>query len=428
MKTVIKYQDFDPNKLRQKVYNQDQKIKNTVAEIIKDVQAQGDEALYRLTAKLDGADLKTSGLQVSPREIEEAYLKVDQSFLQALRQAKENIYRYHAGQKRASWFESKEDGSLLGQLYRALERVGIYVPGGTAAYPSSVLMNALPAVVAGVEQIVMVSPPLKDGSILPEVLVAAQECGVTEIYKIGGAQAIAALAYGTASIRPVDKITGPGNIYVTLAKKEVYGTVDIDMLAGPSEILILADQSGCPKELAADLLSQAEHDRLASSILISPDLKLLKETAAEVEQQLKDLPRADIAKASWENNGALVLVEDLKQGMDLANSIAPEHLELVVEDPLLWLGKVKNAGAVFLGRNTPEPVGDYFAGPNHILPTGGTARFYSVLDVDAFLKKISIVSYSAQALQRDAEQIALLARREGLEAHARAVEVRQKQQ
>ncbi|NLM21347.1 MAG: histidinol dehydrogenase [Peptococcaceae bacterium] len=427
MKTVIKYQDFDPRKLRQKVYSQDQKIKNTVVEIIRDVQTQGDEALFRLTAKLDGADLKTRGLQVSPQEIEEAYLKVDQSFLQALRQAKDNIYNYHAKQKRTSWFESKEDGSLLGQLYRPLERVGIYVPGGTAAYPSSVLMNALPALVAGVEQIVMVSPPLKDGTILPEVLVAAQECGVTEIYKIGGAQAIAALAYGTATIRPVDKITGPGNIYVTLAKKEVYGTVDIDMLAGPSEILILTDQSGRPRELAADLLSQAEHDLLASSILISPDLKLLEETAAEVEEQLKKLPRADIARASWENNGALVLVEDLKQGMDLANSIAPEHLELVVENPFLWLGQVKNAGAVFLGRNTPEPVGDYFAGPNHILPTGGTARFYSVLDVDTFLKKISIVSYSAQALQRDAEQIALLARREGLEAHARAVEVRQKQ-
>ncbi|NLO97046.1 MAG: histidinol dehydrogenase [Peptococcaceae bacterium] len=426
MKKIISFQDFDPDKLHRKVYSESRELRDKVSAIIDRVREQGDEALFQLTAELDGVDLRTRGLKVSPWELEEAYTKVDQSFLQALRRAKENIYNYHAKQKRSSWFESKEDGSMLGQLYRPLQRVGIYVPGGTAAYPSSVLMNALPALVAGVEQIVMVSPPCKDGSMLPEVLVAAQECGVAEIYKIGGAQAIAALAYGTECIKPVDKITGPGNIYVTLAKKEVYGTVDIDMLAGPSEILILADQSGCPEELAADLLSQAEHDRLASSILISPDLKLLEDTAAAVERQLEELPRAEIARASWENNGALVLVEDLKQGMDLANSIAPEHLELVVEEPLLWLGKVKNAGAVFLGRNTPEAVGDYFAGPNHILPTGGTARFYSVLDVDTFMKKVSVVGYSAEALQRDAEQIVLLARREGLEAHARAITVRQR--
>lgn len=320
--------------------------------------------------------------------------------------------------------DTSEDGTILGQMICPLQRVGIYVPGGTAAYPSSVLMNALPAAVAGVSEVVMVSPPLKDGSLLPEVLVAAAECGVTEIYKVGGAQAVAALAYGTETIARVDKITGPGNIFVTLAKKMVYGTVDIDMLAGPSEILILADDSGVPEELAADLLSQAEHDKLASAIVISPDAELLEKTVIEVERQLELLPRAEIARASWDTYGAAILVKDLQEGIDLVNRIAPEHFELTVKEPFAWLTRVKNAGAVFMGRYSPEPVGDYFAGPNHILPTGGTARFYSVLNVDTFLKKISIINYSQEALQRDGEQIMLLARREGLEAHARAIGVR----
>lgn len=426
MKAVQKFSELDIKKLTTKSYGDDALLEKNVAAIIDQVRQKGDQALFDLTLKYDGVDLKERGLQVTAEEIEYAYNQVDGNYLKAIRKAADNIRTYHKKQKRSSWFEPAEDGSILGQLILPLQRVGIYVPGGTAAYPSSVLMNALPAAVAGVDEIVMVSPPLKDGSLLPEVLVAAAECGVTEIYKIGGAQAVAALAYGTDSIAGVDKITGPGNIYVTLAKKQVYGKVDIDMLAGPSEILILADDSGEPKELAADLLSQAEHDTLASAILVSPDRDLLEQTIEEVERQLIALPRAEIARASWDNYGAAILVNDIQEGMELANLIAPEHFELIVRDPFSWLGKVRNAGAVFLGKNTPEPVGDYFAGPNHVLPTGGTARFYSVLDVDAFIKKVSVINYSDHALQRDADDIMYLARREGLEAHARAVEVRKR--
>ncbi|RNC29446.1 MAG: Histidinol dehydrogenase [Candidatus Dichloromethanomonas elyunquensis] len=426
MKTVQKYQELDVKKLTEKSYGDDVLLEARVADILKRVKINGDQALFELTEKFDGVGLRETGLRVTQPEIERAYQLVDDQYVMAIRQAKENIRKYHAKQKRVSWIETTEDGTLLGQMIRPLQRVGIYVPGGTAAYPSSVLMNALPAVAAGVEEIVMVSPPLKEGTLLPEVLVAAAECGVQEMYKIGGAQAVAALAYGTETIAPVDKITGPGNIYVTLAKKQVYGAVDIDMLAGPSEILILADESGSPKELAADLLSQAEHDKLASAILVSTSQELLEKTVLEVERQLERLPRAEIARASWDTYGAAILVRSLDEGMDLANRIAPEHFELVVQEPFTWLGKVKNAGAVFLGRNTPEPVGDYFAGPNHVLPTGGTARFYSVLDVDAFVKKISVINYSDEALQRDADQIMHLARKEGLEAHARAIEVRKR--
>ncbi|AFV02446.1 Histidinol dehydrogenase [Dehalobacter sp. UNSWDHB] len=426
MKTVQKIQDIDLKKLINKSYGDDRDLEEKVAGILQKVREQGDEAIYELTAAFDGVDLKASGLRVTDQEIWEAYRKVDDEYLEAISQAINNVKTYHEKQKRVSWFDTAEDGSILGQIIRPLQRVGIYVPGGTAAYPSSVLMNALPAAVAGVEEIVMVSPPLKDGSLLPEVLVAAAECGVKEIYKVGGAQAVAALAFGTATIAQVDKITGPGNIFVTLAKKMVYGTVDIDMLAGPSEILILADENAVPEELAADLLSQAEHDRLASAILISSCSDLLEKTVIEVERQLEALPRAGIARASWDTYGAAILVENLEEGINLVNRIAPEHFELVVQDPFAWLGKVKNAGAVFLGRYTPEPVGDYFAGPNHVLPTGGTARFYSVLGVDTFVKRMSVINYSEKALQRDAAQIAYLARKEGLEAHARAIEARQK--
>jgi histidinol dehydrogenase len=424
VKPILKYEEIDLQKLSRKSYGDDSELEERVAEIITRIKDQGDQALRELTLKYDGVDLLKTGLKVEQSEFEAAYKQIDRGFFQALKQAIENIKEYHERQKRNSWLQTAEDGSVMGQLIRPLQRVGIYVPGGTAAYPSSVLMNALPAAVAGVEQIVMVSPPRPDGSLLPEVLVAAAECGIKEVYKIGGAQAIAALAYGTETIMPVDKITGPGNIYVTLAKKQLYGTVDIDMLAGPSEILILADQTGQPQELAADLLSQAEHDKLASAVLISPDRALLESTVKEVKRQIELLPRAEIAREAWEKYGAAILVRDLEQGMELVNKIAPEHFELVVEDPFAWLGKVKNAGAVFLGRNTPEAVGDYFAGPNHILPTGGTARFYSVLDVDAFVKKISFINYSEEALKRDAEAIMILARREGLEAHARSIEVR----
>jgi histidinol dehydrogenase len=426
MKAVQNYRELDLQKLTAKSYGDDALLAARVGEIIQQVKTDGDEALFRLTNRFDGVDLRTAGLWVTPPEIEAAYRQVDSQYLTAIRQAQANIRNYHEKQKRVSWLEPAADGTILGQIIRPLRRVGIYVPGGTAAYPSSVLMNALPAAVAGVAEVVMVSPPLQDGGLLPEVLVAAAECGVKEIYKIGGAQAVAALAYGTATIAPVDKITGPGNIYVTLAKKQVYGAVDIDMLAGPSEILVLTDDSGKPEELAADLLSQAEHDKLASAILVSPSLAILEKTVQEVERQLALLPRAEIARASWETYGAAILVPDLAAGMELANRIAPEHFELVVREPFSWLGRVQNAGAVFLGRNTPEPVGDYFAGPNHVLPTGGTARYYSVLDVDAFVKKISVINYSEQALQRDADPIMHLARREGLEAHARAIEVRKK--
>ncbi|MEL1134762.1 histidinol dehydrogenase [Desulfitobacterium sp. THU1] len=415
---------LDLSTLTRKSYGNEELMEQSVAEIIARVRTDGDSALYALTEKYDGVDLHSLGLRVREEEITQAYSLVDEKFIEAIHLAKENIAAFHEKQKRISWLDPKEDGSILGQLLLPLKRVGVYVPGGTAAYPSSVLMNAVPAVVAGVEEIVMVSPPRKDGTLLPEVLVAAAEAGVTEIYKVGGAQAIAALAFGTGEIASVDKVTGPGNIYVTLAKKQVFGTVDIDMLAGPSEILILADDSARAEELAADLLSQAEHDPLASSILVSPDQQLLEKTVAEVERQLQDLPRQEIARASWETYGAAILVKDLAEGMVLANQVAPEHFELVVREPYSWLGRVRNAGAVFLGRFSPEPVGDYFAGPNHVLPTGGTARFYSPLNVDTFMKKVSVISYSEKALQRDGKHIAHLARKEGLEAHARAVEVR----
>ncbi|MGC7873041.1 histidinol dehydrogenase [Desulfosporosinus sp. SYSU MS00001] len=421
---VENLKDIDLKRLTRKSYGDDKALEQRVAEILERVREKGDEALYEMTEKFDHVNLRQKGLKVTEEELQGAYREVGDDFIQALRRAKENILGYHEKQKRVSWLDPESDGSILGQLLLPLKRVGIYVPGGTASYPSSVLMNALPAVVAGVKEIVMVSPPRQDGSLLPEVLVAAAEAGVTEIYKVGGAQGIAALAYGTESILRVDKITGPGNIYVTLAKKQVFGCVDIDMLAGPSEILILADESGKAEELAADLLSQAEHDRLASAILVSPSRDLLEETVKEVERQLDELPRREIARASWETYGAAILVNDLSEGMALANEIAPEHFELVVKDPYSWLGQVKNVGAVFLGRYSPEPVGDYFAGPNHVLPTGGTARFYSPLNVDTFMKKVSVIGYSEEALKRDAQQIALLARREGLEAHARAVEVR----
>jgi len=416
--------DLDLNRLTRKSYGDDATLEKRVADILKRVREDGEEAVYQLTEEFDHINLRQSGLKVSDEEIQGAYQDVNEDYLEAMRSAKGNILRYHEKQKRTSWMDPDQDGSILGQLILPLKRVGIYVPGGTASYPSSVLMNALPAVVAGVKEIVMVSPPRADGTLLPEVLVAAAEAGVTEVYKIGGAQGIGVLAFGTETISPVDKITGPGNIYVTLAKKQVFGTVDIDMLAGPSEILILVDESGRPEELAADLLSQAEHDRLASAILVSPSRQLLEQTILEVERQLVDLPRAEIARASWETYGAAILVSDLQEGMDLANKIAPEHFELVVKDPYSWLGQVRNVGAVFLGRYSPEPVGDYFAGPNHVLPTGGTARFYSPLNVDTFMKKVSVIGYSKAALKRDAKQIAVLARSEGLEAHARAVEAR----
>ncbi|MDR0433797.1 MAG: histidinol dehydrogenase [Gracilibacteraceae bacterium] len=425
MKEIVSDADWDLAARRRGTGADRRALADTVAAILAKVADEGDEALYDLTERFDGPDLRGAGLRVTEAEIAQAGGAVSAEWLAALRAARDNIRRYHEKQKRVSWLEPAADGSILGQMTRPLASVGIYVPGGTAAYPSSVLMNAVPAAVAGVERIVMVSPPQRDGRLKAEVLAAARECGVEEIYKIGGAQAIAALAFGAPSVPPVDKITGPGNIYVTLAKKQVYGIVDIDMLAGPSEIVILADETWDAALLAADLLSQAEHDALAAAVCISPHEALLREVAAETERQLTGLPREEIARRAWEDNGALILVDSLARGMDLANAIAPEHLELAVAEPFAWLGRVRNAGAVFLGPCTPEAVGDYFAGPDHILPTGGTARFHSVLDVDAFLKKISVVHYSPEALRASQRQIALLARSEGLEAHARAVERRE---
>ncbi|PTX59634.1 histidinol dehydrogenase [Melghirimyces profundicolus] len=393
-----------------------------VREILAAVRAEGDDALKRYTRELDGTELMS--FEVAEEEVEEAYTRVSDSFVHALRRAAERIRHFHEGQRRQSWMETGSDGTVLGQLIRPLSRVGIYVPGGRAAYPSSVLMNAIPATVAGVEDVVMVTPPRPDGSIHASTLVAAREAGVHRIFKVGGAQAVGALAFGTPSVPRVDKIVGPGNIYVALAKRLVYGQVDIDMVAGPSEIVVVADRSADPVHVAADLLSQAEHDPMASSVLITPSADLAKEVAAELEKQCERLPRKEIAEESLREHGAICLTQDLGEAVETANRLAPEHLELMVEDPWRWTGRVKNAGALFLGPCSPEPVGDYFAGPNHVLPTNGTARFFSPLGVDDFIKKTSLISYSREALFRDADAVITLAEAEGLAAHAESIRVR----
>ncbi|MDQ0285922.1 histidinol dehydrogenase [Desulfofundulus luciae] len=395
-----------------------------VRDILAGVRDGGDEALCRYTARFDGINLTPEELKAKPEEISEAKKQVKGEFLAALAVAAENITAYHRRQLTSSWMEPDARGLLVGQLVRPLARVGVYVPGGTAAYPSSVLMNVLPARVAGVKEIVMVTPPGHEGKINPHTLAAADLAGVTEIYKVGGAQAIAALAYGTQTIRPVDKIVGPGNLYVTLAKQQVFGLVDIDMLAGPSEVLVIADDSADPRHVAADMLSQAEHDPLARALLLTPDSRLAQAVKEELERQLNDLPRREIAAGSLANHGAIILTRDITQAVDLANRFAPEHLELVVREPFSWLGRIATAGAVFLGPHAPEPLGDYLAGPSHVLPTGGTARFYSPLGVDAFLKRISVISCSREAFLEMAPHIIRLARVEGLDAHARAVEIR----
>ncbi|WP_080831831.1 histidinol dehydrogenase [Cohnella massiliensis] len=398
----------------------------TVAEIVAAVRREGDAALLRYTAQLDKVELAPGELRVAQEEIEAAYGKVEPEFIAALRQAAANITAFHEKQKRTTWADARPDGTLLGMVFRPLKRVGLYVPGGKAAYPSSVLMNVLPAKVAGVPEIALVTPPSTGGSagIDPYILVAAAEAGVTEMYRVGGAQAIAALAYGTASIPAVDKICGPGNIYVALAKRAVFGAVDIDSIAGPSEIAVLADDTADPRYVAADMLSQAEHDEMASAVLVTPSHKLAQAVAAELDRQVATLPRREIAEKSLADYGAILTVADLSEGAEIINKLAPEHLEIITEDPMNLLGAIENAGAIFLGPYSSEPVGDYYAGPNHILPTNGTARFSSPLNVDDFLKKSSLIRYSREALQRDAAGIATLARHEGLEAHARAVEIR----
>lgn len=394
--------------------------------IVADVKAEGDAALLRYTEQHDKVKLDAASLRVTQEEIDAAYDRVDAAFLTALREAAANIRRFHEKQLRNSWMDLQPDGTMLGQIMRPLKRVGVYVPGGKAAYPSSVLMNVIPAQVAGVPQIVMVTPPATGGKegIDPYILVAAAEAGVKELYRVGGAQAIAALAYGTETIAPVDKICGPGNIYVALAKRAVFGAVDIDSIAGPSEIAILADESANPVYIAADLLSQAEHDEMASSILITPSEILAKQVADEVERQLSALPKKDIARSSIDHYGAILLVDSIKEGIDVVNQLAPEHLEVLTDEPMGLLGFIENAGAIFLGPYSSEPVGDYFAGPNHIIPTNGTARFSSPVNVDDFMKKSSLIYYSKEALMKNGENIMTLARHEGLEGHARAIQVR----
>ncbi|BCB05632.1 histidinol dehydrogenase [Bacillus sp. KH172YL63] len=396
--------------------------RKAVQEIIASVQEKGDEAVREYTEKFDGVQLDS--IRVSQAEIDEAFASLDQEMISIIEEAGENIREFHEKQKRNSWFTTNEDGTMIGQRLTPLDSVGVYVPGGTAAYPSSVLMNVLPAKVAGVKQITMVSPPGKDGKLSAGVLVAAKLAGVENIFKVGGAQAVAALAYGTETISPVDKITGPGNIFVALAKREVFGDVDIDMIAGPSEIVILADEHQRADEIAADLLSQAEHDVFASAVLVTNSERLAEEVSEQVERQLSSLPREEIARQSISDYGAIYVTKDMEEAIDVVNQLAAEHLEILTEKPLETMAKVRHAGAIFLGRFSSEPVGDYFAGPNHVLPTNGTARFSSPLNVDEFMKKTSVISYSETALEKNYQKIAKLARLEGLEAHARAVEIR----
>ncbi|MCY7799404.1 MULTISPECIES: histidinol dehydrogenase [Bacillus] len=400
--------------------------RKAVRGIIEEVKKNGNSAVSAFTRQFDGADV--ADFRVSEEEIKEAYSTLNQRDLEIIQAAIFNIKEYHERQLTTSWFYHRKDGTMLGQKITPLDSAGVYVPGGTAAYPSSVLMNVIPALVAGVDRIVLVSPPGKDGKLSAGVLAAAAELGVTEIYKMGGAQAIAALAYGTETISPVDKITGPGNIYVALAKREVFGQVDIDMIAGPSEIAILADSTANYREIAADLLSQAEHDAMASSILVTNSKTLAESVLKEVYEQLEHLPRKEIARQSIDNYGLIYVTETMNEAVSVINELAPEHLEILTAQPDALLGQIKHAGAIFLGRYSSEPVGDYFAGPNHVLPTNGTARFSSPLNVTDFQKRSSIISYSREAFRANAENIAAFARLEGLEAHARAIESRNREE
>lgn len=413
----------DQVSIKRSVDNGTEEQRKAVKAIIETVREKGDQALKEYTEKFDGISL--DDFAVTPAEIVEACSQVDEEILAVIREAADNIRSFHEKQLRPSWMTTEENGTILGQKITPLDSVGLYVPGGTAAYPSSVLMNVIPAKVAGVERIVIITPPdKKTGKLPPAVLAAAHIAGASEIYKVGGAQAIAALAYGTETIAPVDKITGPGNIFVALAKREVFGDVDIDMIAGPSEIAILADHTAHPDEVAADLLSQAEHDPMASAVLVTPSSALAEAVAAEVDRQLAELPRREIAAQSVGQFGAIYVTESMDEAVETINKLAAEHLEILTENPMAILGRIRNAGAIFLGRFSPEPVGDYFAGPNHVLPTNGTARFSSPLNVEDFQKKSSILLYSEKALKDNGEKIAAFARLEGLEAHARSIETR----
>ena len=393
-----------------------------VSEIIDNVRENGDKAVMEYTVKFDG---KAPEMLEVPREvIENSLAECDPAFVETLRKAAANIRDFHERQKQQSWLTAKENGVIMGQRVRGLNRVGLYVPGGTAAYPSSVLMNAIPAKIAGVKELIMTTPPLKNGKPNPDIMAAALIAGVDRVFLMGGAQAVAALAYGTESVPRVDKIVGPGNIYVATAKKLLYGNVDIDMIAGPSEILVLADESANPKFLAADLMSQAEHDRLASALLVTTSEALAEETVSQLERQMQMLSRRDIIEESLTNYGVIIVCDAMDKAVELANDLAPEHLEVCCKNPMEYIGRLDNAGSVFLGHYSPEPLGDYFAGPNHVLPTGGTARFFSPLSVDSFIKKSSFIYYTEDALENDKDDIMRFAQTEGLTAHANSIGVR----
>ena len=409
------------NELSRSQFSHDD-INAIVKDILDDVKLRGDQALYDYNKKFDNVSL--SSLQVTEKEIEDAFNRLDKELLDVIRYSHENIVRYHTKQKRNDFLDKDTDGVILGQIINPIEKVGIYVPGGTAAYPSTVLMNAVPAKVAGVEEIVMVTPPNEDGTISDVILAAAKIAGVTKIFKVGGAQAVAALSYGTETIPAVYKIVGPGNIFVAMAKKMVFGEVAIDMVAGPSEVLIISDDSSDPVHIAADLLSQAEHDKLAACILVTTSEELAKSVAVEIESQLAELPRQEIARESINNNGRIIIAKSIEEAILISNEIAPEHLELAVMDPFALLSKIKNAGSIFLGHNTPEPLGDYLAGPNHTIPTSGTAKFASPLSVDDFIKKSSVIYYSKEALEKVKDKVILFAESEGLTAHANSVRKR----
>lgn len=408
--------------------NQYGEYEQKVGEILKQVKEEGDQAVFAFTERFDGAKIDASNIEVTEEEIEEAYTIVEPSLLDVIRKALVNIEAYHAKQRQYSWFDSTPNGTILGQKVTPLARVGVYVPGGKAAYPSSVLMNVMPAKVAGVEEIIMATPCNKEGKVTPATLVAAKEAGVDRIFKVGGAQAIASLAYGTESIPKVDKIVGPGNIYVALAKKAVYGHVSIDSIAGPSEILVLADETANPRFVAADLLSQAEHDELASAILVTTSKELAEKVSKEVDSFVEKLSRKKIITASLENYGYILLADSMDQAIEVANEIASEHLEIVTKDAFTVMTKIKNAGAIFIGEYSSEPLGDYFAGPNHVLPTNGTAKFFSPLSVDDFIKKSSIISYSKEALEPIHKDIISFANAEELTAHANSIRVRFEEQ
>ncbi len=397
---------------------------DTVQEIVETVKRDGDQAVFAYTREFDKAEISSESLMVTDQEIEEAMKEVDPELMEILQKSMKNIRQFHEKQRQYSWFDSKPDGTILGQKVTPLESVGVYVPGGKAAYPSSVLMNIIPAEVAGVSRIAMVTPPGKDGKVNPVTLTAAHLSGVTEVYKVGGAQAVAALAFGTESIPKVNKIVGPGNIFVALAKKAVYGHVSIDSIAGPSEILVLADESANPRFVAADLLSQAEHDELASAILVTTSMELAKRVSEEVEAFTQELSRREIIEKSLDNYGYILVAETMKEAIQTVNEIAPEHLEIITRNPFEDMTRIHNAGAIFIGEYSSEPLGDYFAGPNHVLPTNGTAKFFSALSVDDFIKKSSIIYYSKEALEEIHKDIETFAEAEHLTAHANSVKVR----